>query len=474
MDSKSEVDGVLASILEEKELVTTIVQDAALETQSLDGSSVGMTPSISSSVSSLSTNALARQIEMRERVAGAFAALDIIRSSIPSEGDTQETSNMPTCTYWPPEFNSLARPRPWLDARDEFPLILERRFQYNFENGKVTASFETPPDARIKVNVFRSGQVTPERVYWGKDLQYEANTRKGENKEVDPEDIRTLCNDVYAELKRTAHEEIAEKMTHSAGEAVWEAQRLLLINPPPGFVCWDDLQGRQLNYCRDAAAAVAEPKQEQEEEVGKEKHVGEQKQQLNLTGLELELKSSLTTSSEQEKEQEQEKAFDTRTETPEIMIHCSPEASSAYPYNFGVRMRRRTGRGSDSVIHFYCLASDKCRRRNFVVQFECNPPEPPPVKSLYKGTNLQKPPRAPQSLRKIVEAHLQDDHWGQLLQTGWAPAIQKTGMLGERERSDEYMALPVKEFRVLGAQDKDKDKGEGEDEGEKETKADSK
>ena len=376
-----------------------------------DGSTTGE-PSISSSVSSLSSNALARQIEMRERVAAAFAALDAIRTPAEDadadadadaevDNEAQEKQErprsaaagggvFPTCTYWPAEFNSQPRPQPWVDARERFPGILERRFQYNFENGKVTASFETPPEARIKINVFRSGTVTDARIFWGKDLQYAANTRKGEDKEVDPEDIRSLCNDVYAELKASAFEEIADKVTHTAGEAVFAAQQALLAELPPDFCFWDHDQA----------------------------------------------KGTL----------------------PDLLAQASPEPSTAYPYNFGLRLRRLSGPGSQTVIHFYCLASDKCRRRaqqqqaQAAIQFDCSPPVPPPVKSLLKGTNLQPVPRKPLSMRTVVEAHLQDEHWQQLLQTGWAPVLQKTGPLGARARDGDYTALGVKEFRVFAGE----------------------
>ena len=343
---------------------------------------------------------------MRERVAAAYACVELIRTATADD----EPVEMPTCEYWPAEWASkVPQPRPWTDARELFPVILERRFQYNFENGKVTASFETRPDARIKVNVFRSGNITEDRVFWGKDLQYEANTRKGDDKEVAPEHIRTLCNDVYTEMKASAHAEITEKMLHTAGEAVWAAQRELIASPPNGFVYWDD----------DISQGTL----------------------------------------------------------PALLQLSSPEESTAYPFNFGVRLRLRTATGTatgtatatgtgtghsvsarqakdlaseaERIIHFRCLASEKCRRKGkeTIIQFDCQPPAPPPIKSLYKGTNLQQPPRKPQTLRKIIEQHLQDEHWHQLMQTGWAPALQKSGPLGERERSTEYCALPVREYR---------------------------
>jgi hypothetical protein len=56
-------------------------------------------------------------------------------------------------------------------------------------------------------------------------------------------------------------------------------------------------------------------------------------------------------------------------------------------------------------------------------------------------------------MRTVVEAHLQDEHWQQLLQTGWAPVLQKTGPLGARARDGDYHALGVKEFRVFAGED---------------------
>ena len=366
----------LPSVPEGKEAeVIGATTGSLVDGASVDGStSVGSLPSNSS----LSTTALARQIEMRERIAAAYACVEFIRTAAADD----EPVEMPTCEYWPAEWaRSVPQPRPWTDARELFPVILERRFQYNFENGKVTASFETRPDARIKVNVFRSGNISEDRVFWGKDLQYEANTRKGDDKEVAPEHIRTLCNDVYTEMKASAHAEIAEKVLHTAGEAVWAAQRELVSSPPDGFVHWDE----------DIAQGTL----------------------------------------------------------PALLQHSSPEESTAYPYNFGVRLRQLTGPTAECIIHFRCLANEKCRRKGkeTIIQFDCQPPAPPPIKSLYKGTNLQSPPRKPLPLRKIIEQHLQDEHWNQLMQTGWAPALQKCGPLGERERSMDYCALPVREYR---------------------------
>jgi hypothetical protein len=337
--------------------------------------------------------ALERQIEMRERIGAAFDALEVIRGVSArgeDKGEENELTPYPTCSYWPEFMNSLPPPTiPFTDARAEYPLILERRFQYNFENGQIKATFETRPEARIKINVFRSGIVPEERVYWGKDLQYEANTRKGDDKEVADFDVRTLCNDAYREMKTSAYEEISEKMKYTAGEGIYRAQRAFLANLPDDVVSWDD----------DVANGSLPP----------------------------------------------------------LLAAASPEQSMDYPYNFGVRARRLDSH-PDSVLYFYCLASDKCRQRRFSICHNCAPRPPQQAKSLYKGTNLQPPPRPLQSLRKVVELHLQEDHWNSLLQTGWAPSLQKSGPLGATQRDNEYQALPVKDFRVVDVEDKAEEK----------------
>lgn len=220
----------LATLPEETEdILLQKASEQLEENKSLDGSTTNssmttMTPSISSSVSSLSSNALARQIEMRDRVTAAFAAIDSILTATSAPQPFQH------CSYWPEHFMNIDPAQVYIDGRTECSLILERRFQYGIETGKLSASFETRPEARIKINSFRSETINEERIYWGKDLQYSANikSKNGEPPVVEEELLRALCNDVYRRLKRSALLEIEEKMKYTASEGVYNGQQYFM------------------------------------------------------------------------------------------------------------------------------------------------------------------------------------------------------------------------------------------------------
>ena len=287
--------------------------------------------------------ALARQIEMRERVAAAHTAVDAALSA-PS----------------------------YIDARTLHTSILERRFQYNFENAKLSLTFETNPSARIKLNVFRKARLTREQMQWLQDLQYEANVKQGE---VSDEDLRALCNAAYTLLKQSALEEISARLLCTAGESVYAAQQALLQHPPEGLIPW---------------------------------HVD-----AHLGTL------------------------------PPLMHDASPESCTDYPFSFGLRMRRTDGPGSQSCVHFFCLANDKCRSARRVIVIDTNDPPPPPLKSLYKGTiGLVPAPKEQQSVRTLIERHLQEEHWNTLLATGWASTVHEGPLGSQSKNHSDFLSCP--------------------------------
>lgn len=76
-----------------------------------------------------------------------------------------------------------------------------------------------------------------------------------------------------------------------------------------------------------------------------------------------------------------------------------------YPFNFGVRIRSTT---NPLRVYFVCLANDDCRTKHTQLQIN---------QSAFnsKGNSRLTPKQFP-SDEEVVVHHLQDQHWGQLVQ----------------------------------------------------------
>jgi len=268
--------------------------------------------------------ALAKQIEMRERVRAAHELVD-------------KTKTLPD----------------YVDGRNLYRNIQERRFNYNVELGKLSCSFETLPIEPMHYDAFRKANATPDSQAALMDLQYEANVNQIE---LDEENIRVLMFAEYAEMKRSCQEELMEKMTHTAGVSVHLAKQAFVT--PQGYAKWD----------------------------------------------------SETTSLESEE----------GIVSAELAAF-SPEMAEDFPFNFGWRLRKLSGKGSDTHIYFACCANDTCRRKNFVIDYDTFVPPPKIISHLR---HFEPKPPAIKSFALVVEEHLKEKHWGQLLQTGWAEKIE--------------------------------------------------
>jgi len=270
------------------------------------------------------SEALAKQIEMRERVRAAHEMVET-------------TKGLPE----------------YVDGRTLYRNIQERRFNYNVETGKLTCSFETLPTEAMHYDAFRNAIATLPCKDALTDLQYEANVNQVE---LDLENVRALMYSQYAEMKKSCQEELEHKMSCTAGYSVFMSRQAYVT--PQGYARWD----------------------------------------------------SDTTN----------EASEEGIVSPSLAAY-STEGPEDFPFNFGWRLRKLSGPGADTSLYFACCANDVCRRKNFIISYDTYVA---PVKVVSHLRHFEHKPPSLKPFALVVEDHLKEKHWGQLLQTGWAEKIE--------------------------------------------------